>query len=60
MPVSDKLSAVGALSGPGVEKGHVFYKQNQQTYGTAYIISYRCDGFSKSRLIFVLYTAMQT
>lgn len=59
MPVSDKLSAVGALSGPGVEKSHVFYKQIQQICGTADIY-YRCDGFCKSRLIFVVYTAMQT
>lgn len=57
MPLSDKLSAVGVLDGPDLERSHMFYKQEQQTYGTAYIISYRCDGFSKSRLIFVLYTA---
>lgn len=35
MPVSDKLSAVGMLDGPGVERSQVFYKQEQQTYGTA-------------------------
>lgn len=60
MPISDKLSAIGVLDGPGVESRHVFYKQDQQTYGTAYIISYRCDGFSKSMLVFVLYTSTQT
>lgn len=38
----------------------MFYKQEQQTYGTASTTSYRFYGFSKSRSLFVLYAVMQT
>jgi len=48
------------LDGPGVERGHVFHKQGQQTNGTAYMTSYTRDGFSKLKLIFVSYMGMQT
>lgn len=62
MPVTESNETVGLIRSysSGVERNHVFYKQEQQTYGTASTTSYRFYGFSKSRSLFVLYAVMQT